>query len=72
MYYQIKTTMARFKDHFSIATAAFEREIKKANKNGELRSTRTPSLAEQLAEFGNAEEKAMAKKFLAKKGASNV
>ena len=64
--------MARFKDHFSIATAAFEREIRKAEKNGEIRNTKTPSLAEQLLEFGNEAEKKMAQKFLLKKGASNV
>jgi hypothetical protein len=67
--------MARsFKDHFSIATAAFERDIKKANKKGEYLTQREPSLAEQLLEHGSEEEKRMAREFLAKekKGDRNV
>jgi hypothetical protein len=58
--------MARFKDHFGIAVAAFEKQNRKTDKLG-LLPTRELSLAEQLLEFGNAEEKLMAKIYLSKK-----
>jgi|688.fasta_scaffold1825653_1 hypothetical protein len=55
--------MARFKDHFGIAVAAFEKQNKQTDKLGYL-PKRELSLAEQLLEFGNAEEKLMAMIYL--------